>query len=35
VLRAERVNSLVVPTAIYASETWKMNAELEKKVDVF
>jgi hypothetical protein len=28
-------NSLVDPTTIYASETLKMNAELEKKVDAF
>ncbi|KAI8496360.1 hypothetical protein Bbelb_256590 [Branchiostoma belcheri] len=28
-------NSIVLPTAIYASETWKCTAKLTKKLDVF
>ena len=28
-------NSIVLPTAVYASETWKSSARLNKKLDVF
>ena len=28
-------NSLVIPVAIYASETWKSNNDLAHKLDVF
>ena len=34
-IKLQLYNTIVLPTALYASETWKSTAAISKKFDVF